>query len=177
MLSSWGSFSPFPFSAFHRHSPGYQAKMKIGPTLLLVSMVKNMHLNSVFICIPNLGTPRQNGEERSSNILIHQQTVGEFFRKIPMLYFFPHADMHICTLLHHLKFYRLCGFFVFIEDLQTSGMDPCMMQIPVFSIFFNMFEMSITCRHENTNVVIFITHFVSRERGLSFNKTVNNIFF
>lgn len=47
MLSSWGSFSPFPFSAFHRHSPGYQTKTKIGPTLLLVSMVKKLHLNSV----------------------------------------------------------------------------------------------------------------------------------
>lgn len=46
-----------------------------------------------------------------------------------------------------------------------------------FQSFLNMFEMSITCRHENTNVVIFITHFVSTERGLSFNKTVNNIFF
>lgn len=80
------------------------------------------------------------------------------------LFFAACRHAYICTLLHHLKFYRLCGFFVFIEDLQTSGMDPCMMQIPVFSIFFNMFEMSITCRHENTNVVIFITHFVSTER-------------
>lgn len=176
MLSSWGSFSSFPFSAFHRHSPGYQTKMKIGPTLLLVSMVKKLHLNSVFICIPNLGTPRQSGEEHSSNILIQQQTVGEFFRKIHILYFSPHADMHICTLLHHLKFYRLCGFFVFIEDLQTSGMDPCMMQIPVFSIFFNMFEMSTTCRHENTNVVIFITHFVSRER-FEFQQNCKQYFF
>lgn len=167
--------SPFPLSIDTVQV--IRQKMKIGLTLLLVSMVKKLHLNSVFICIPNLGTPRQNGEEHSSNILIQQQTVGEFFRKIHMLYSSLHADMHICTLLHHLKFYRLCGFFVFIEDLQTSGMDPCMMQIPVFSIFFNMFEMSITCRHENTNVVIFITHFVSRERGLSFNKTVNKISF
>lgn len=140
MLSSWGSFSPFPFSAFHRHSPGYQTKMKIGPTLLLVSMVKKLHLNSVFICIPNRGTPRQNGEEHSSNILIQQQTVGEFFRKIHMLYnktiFFPacrHAYMHSIAPSEVLQVVRI---FVFIEDLQTSGMDPCMMQIPVFSIFF-----------------------------------------
>lgn len=68
------------------------------------------------------------------------------------------------------------GFF---EDLQTFGMDPCMfmIQILVFSIFFNMFEMSTICIHENITGVIFINHFVSRERGMSFNKIVNNIFF
>lgn len=92
-----------------------------------------------------------------------------------MLYSSLHADMHICTLMHHLKFYRL--FFFFFEDLQTFGMDPCMIQILVFSIKFNMFEMSTICRHENTTGVIFITHFVSRQRGISFNKIVNNIFF
>lgn len=93
-----------------------------------------------------------------------------------MLYSSLHADMHICTLMHHLKFYRLF-FVVFFEDLQTFGMDPCMIQILVFSIKFNMFEMSTICRHENTTGVMFITHFVSRQRGISFNKIVNNIFF
>lgn len=69
------------------------------------------------------------------------------------------------------------GFF---EDLQTFGMDPCMLmiQIVVFSIFFNMFEMSTICIHENiTGVIFIINHFVSRERGMSFNEIVNNIFF
>lgn len=31
--------------------------------------------------------------------------------------------------------------------------------------------------HENTTGVMFITHFVSRQRGISFNKIVNSIFF
>lgn len=90
--------------------------------------------------------------------------------------FFPacrHAYMHSIAPSEVLQVVRI---FVFIEDLQTSGMDPCMMQIPVFSIFFNMFEMSITCRHENTNVVIFITHFVSRER-FEFQQNCKQYFF
>lgn len=45
-----------------------------------------------------------------------------------------------------------------------------------FQSFLNMFEMSITCRHENTNVVIFITHFVSRER-FEFQQNCKQYFF
>lgn len=91
--------------------------------------------------------------------------------------FFPacrHAYMHSIAPSEVLQVVRIFCFYWRPADFWNGSMYDA--DSGVFNLFFNMFEMSITCRHENTNVVIFITHFVSRER-FEFQQNCKQYFF